>query len=54
MDLVVNLMKKHLDHQIINNNNLVNTERAEQVGELSDELFTQSLKQRTAELPTFA
>ena len=36
------------------NNNLVNTERAEQVGELSDELFTQSLKQRTAELPTFA
>ena len=36
------------------NNNLVNTERAEQIGELSDELFTQSLKQRTAELPTFA
>ena len=30
------------------NNNLVNTERAEQIGELSDELFTQSLKQRQA------
>ena len=36
------------------NNNLVNTERANQVPELSDKLFTESLKQRTAQLPQFA
>ena len=36
------------------NNNLVNTERAEQCPELSDKLFTESLKQRTAQLPQFA
>ena len=30
------------------NNNLVNTERANQVSELSDELFAESLKQRQA------
>ena len=36
------------------NNNLVNTERANQVPELSDKLFTESLKQRTAQLPQLA
>ena len=36
------------------NNNLVNTERANQSPELSDKLFTESLKQRTAQLPQFA
>lgn len=36
------------------NNNLVNTERANQSPELSDKLFTESLKQRTAQLPQLA
>ena len=36
------------------NNNLFNTERSNQVPELSYKLFTESLKQRTAQLPQFA